>query len=332
MAKLPSDEAKWPPKQLDVWCADVDREPAPTWLVPGFLPTDGAVMLSGKAKISHKTWLAFTLAKCVASGEAAGLFEPTRQGAVLFIEEEGPRKSTRARWKFLQHGLGIATAGLPIYFVHRQNVLLDDPVWLGRICDFVRDHGVLLVVLDTISRVNRGDENSVQDVSKIASYINKIRQSNPGNCTVLMLHHLRKTEYQDSDTDIDDDLRGSSAWSGYYDSHLALRKRQINQSYIRLTARHKDWAEEEYHISWAIKEKDEYADFTLVKADPATISAELRQVCMDKLAPGESYSPRDLQRIWAIGRNETAQIIDGALKTRELVKNGKVYICSNDSH
>lgn len=316
----------WPPPQLDAWAAEVDSEPSPTWLIPNFLPTDAAVMLSGKAKISYKTWLAFTFAKCVASGESVSIFDPTRAGPVLIIEEEGPRKSTRARWKWLQNGLGIHTDGLPIYFLHRANVLLDEKLWLDRVVNFVQEKRVLLVILDTISRVQRGDENSVQDVSRAATFINKIRMANPGNCTVLMLHHLRKSEYSEEETDIDDDLRGSSAWAGYYDSHLAARKRSPNQPYIKLVARHKDWEESVYHMVWNINKDYESADFTLVKADPETVSADLRATCLDKLLPGETYSSKDLQKVWGIGREQTQQILEGAIKTKELLKAGRTFI------
>lgn len=300
-------------------------EPGPAWIIPGLLPADAATIMSGKSKVSQKTWLAFAMANAVASGTDVSLFAPAVHGPVLVIEEEGPSKLTGKRWEMLEAGIGVPMNGLPIFFSHREGVLLNNKAWQDRICGFVRSEGVKLVILDTFAKVFHGDENSVEDVSNAMRIVDTVRHASPG-CTVLIVHHLRKEFADGTNPDIDDELRGSSALAGYYDTHFALRKRQPNQPWVGLEIRHKDGEGAHYQVEWDISEANGIASFAMRAADPRTIDDATRTRCLGEMFEGEAYTAKRLQEVWHLDRDATLLIADGAVKSRELVRSGKTYI------
>lgn len=323
----PTEPPQFQPMRLDLWCAAVDREPEPLWLVPGFIPSDSAVLISGSAKVSHKTWLAEVLCWVVASGLPVGLFECQTPGPVLWIEEEGPRKQMRNRVKFLAKGSGLDVEGLPIFFAHRQGVMIDDPARTEQICAFVRAHRVKLVILDTWAKVKLGDENSVQDMTRAMQALDRIRHANPG-CSVLFIHHLRK-EGRDGSVDIDDEIRGSSAMAGFYDTHLAIRKRRKNQPYLELTVRSSDAEEAYYHVQWDISSKDETATFEVMRVDGEDVQDDFMTECASKLIPGHAYTERQLRDAWpGVARDQVLRTAYAMVQSGHLQHNeeGRVWI------
>ena len=73
-----------------------------------------------------------------------------------------------------------------------------------------------MIVFDTLARSMSGDENSVQDISRVIKSIDTLRDAL--DCAVLLIHHSGK--------DTSRGMRGSNALSGAADSVLRMVRRQ----------------------------------------------------------------------------------------------------------
>jgi len=66
-----------------------------------------------------------------------------------------------------------------------------------------------LIIIDTLNKFHRGDENSVADVTELTELLFEI--GNQCNCAVLVLHHANKLSQQQGTTSDQSASRGSSA-------------------------------------------------------------------------------------------------------------------------
>jgi RecA-family ATPase len=244
----------------------------------------------------------------VASGQPIDYINPIGQHNVLVIELEGPRKPTRHRWRYLENQYGLNVSKLPIYFSHREGVLMDDSTWVYAVERFIQRHEIGLTIVDTLAKSMQGDENDSQAMGDVARNFDRLRQANPGN-TVLFLHHTRK-ESKDWNADIDDEARGSSAIAGYYDMHWAMRKRQKHQEHIEWHIRTNEASESLYNLYWEIDGNAERAKLTMQPADPFTPNPLEIERCREVLLPNGLYTRAQLRNNW----NTTHEGMMGILK------------------
>jgi len=310
----------WPPPFLEEWCAQVDKETEPEWLLKRLVPSDAAVIMSGVAKRSFKTWLAFQMCLALAKGTSISKLEPTAAYNSLVLELEGARKQTRNRWKYLLSGADVPPG--KITFIHRYPVLLDDPTWVERIKELVRTRNISFVVVDTLAKASRADENSARDVGNVMRAIDAIRQAKLG-CTVLYLHHLKKPGDPELEIDIDDEVRGSSALQGFYDTHLALRKASSRSDSINLIARHKDDEERQFVVHWDIDKELSTAALQMDELSIDNLDADLLDNCAKCLLAGESYGVRDLCRAWGFSADMVMAVRDQLINDEILTKTGR---------
>jgi hypothetical protein len=290
----------WPPPYLEQWCEQVDTEETPGWLFDKIIPTDSAVLMSGRAFYAYKTWNAMAMAVALASGQDIAHFKPIERGNVLFIEAEGPRKKTRNRWKWVQNGHGVVVPASSITFVHRYNLLLDDPACVGKLVGLIKERDIKLVIADTLAKMMSGDENSVRDLNRAMIGADKLRKANTG-CSILLLHHLRKMTDKPT-TDINEDVRGSSALPAFTDVHLGYRQVKIDQGWNDLTVLQNDGEPMFYHACWDIKEKNETAELTMTPMDPANIDERMLSNCLEVLLDGEEYRLPALMKLWTLNK------------------------------
>jgi hypothetical protein len=291
----------WPPPRLPTWCAAVDADPSPTWLLPGIMPADASVLMSGKAKIGHKTWFAMSLAYSVASGKPWGPFKPDKPSPVLFAELEGPRKFTRRRWAAIAAGFGDDTLPDNLIFAHRYPIVLPDEAWQKRLVETIVGEGVKLFCLDTIAKAMLGDEKDSQYVNAFFRSVDVIRSAGC-QTSCLYLHHLRKPGMDKAgfDTDIDDDIRGSTAFSGFYDVHYALRTPYFDDSVLWLTVRDAQGKSRYWHMTWDIAEDPPKAECKMQLLCDGKISPALLATCTGKLSQGKVYKPVNLFEAWEL--------------------------------
>jgi RecA-family ATPase len=190
----------------------------PRWIVKNLIPEAGIVVLSGDPG-NGKTWLSLAIAQAVASGMPLfGEFEIQQLGAVLYIDEENGDYTLNPRML----KLGIQR-GLPINFLIKEGVKLDKPEIIEKISGLITSNSIKLIIIDPLSQVYDGDENSAQSMAKVIGQIKTL--TNLG-VAVLLLHHHRKENINNFNSNVGSKLRGSSALFAAIDSHLAITKEE----------------------------------------------------------------------------------------------------------
>lgn len=188
----------------------------PAWVIKGLIPASGLVALSG-APGHGKTWLALEIARVVASGEPLfGKFE-TKQGGVLFIDEENGISTLSPRI-----GMLSIDGDLPINFLIEKGIKIDRLDDLRDIKTMCSDLGVVLVIIDPFIQIHRGDENDSRAMAKVIGFLKKLTTD---GASVLLLHHHRK-ESEHSYGSLGERLRGSSSILAGVDSHIRISKKR----------------------------------------------------------------------------------------------------------
>ena len=197
------------------------------WTWDGFLPVGCLALLAAYMKVGKSTF-AYALAVAIAQGRPF-LGRATRQGPVLILAVEEHKRDVYARLE----RFGLTSDEL--VFVHTGPL---DPSALPAIARFVRDNGVTLVMLDTLSRYWRiKDENDNAEVMKLVSPF--IDLAHELNVTVVLIHHETK-----AGGDGGRSIRGGSALFGAVDQALFLEKRpgggNANARVLRTLGRYAD--------------------------------------------------------------------------------------------
>lgn len=250
IGRVPGEAKDWKPVPLTEWLDWVDTVQDKPWLLKGLLQSDSLVMLTGEEK-TGKTFFAFAIAMCLASGCSRGPFNPTNSEGVpvLILEEEGGRKQTAQRIRAICRGMNIPLerAARNILWSHAENVLLDDDAWQARVRRMVEHYDIRLVVVDTVAQTMAGDENDKANVQRTLNFYKSLKSLTG----VMYLHHCKKaamSDVKDGDVvNIDHQYRGSSALGGAYDQHFGFRQLP-DREYIDLYVKAKDHAPKHFAV------------------------------------------------------------------------------------
>lgn len=200
------------PDQLHAALAPID------WVVRDFVPSDSIGFIYGPPA-SYKSFVAFDVALCVASGQRWHDNELCRPGGVMIVAGEGQGGLARrfAAWRQVS---GAELSGKPL-IVTKGAVMLDtvdgiqSATTLGRALEISHGVDMSLIVVDTLARNTAGDENKAQDVAAIIKAADTLRKT--FGCAVMLVHHTGKN--------VENGLRGSSALHGAADwEYLAMRE------------------------------------------------------------------------------------------------------------
>lgn len=245
------------PPTLADWAASVETDKSPRFIIPGFLPADNLILLSGQPKDGKKTFFAMLTALVAASGKSAGPLKCEAPSPVLYIYREGARQPTLQRFKALAagHGLGRVHEMQNLYFHHRGNFWLDHGDWVADVCSFIREREIKVVYIDTFAKSCQSDENSSRDMGVAVQQTEKLRDA---GATVVLVHHLKKGVHALSGgragfPEPDKDLRGSSALAGAYEMHWAVRaypqcNSQIRDTTLLVGGKESEW--QAYSYEW----------------------------------------------------------------------------------
>jgi DNA-binding transcriptional ArsR family regulator len=220
--------------------------PDPVWAIPDLLPV-GLSVLAGKPKVG-KSWLALQIAQAVATGGHA-LGKTVTAGPVLYLALEDSPRRLRSRmelqgWPVLPQGQGeFMTLG----DFDAQIGPLSDPLAVTRLTDHMHRGGYRLVVIDTLSRAIRGDQNDADTMTRALSPLQAAAIDL--NCVALVVDHHRKANLGDTDPILD--LGGSVAkggvsdciWGlyrerGKYGAILHVLGRDVDECRLKLTHDH----------------------------------------------------------------------------------------------
>jgi RecA-family ATPase len=185
-------------------------------LIDGLLEKVGISVMYGPS-FTGKTFLAVDLAcRVAAGGKWYGM--DVEQGPVAYLAAESPG-STRRRifaWK-AHHNVGD---DLPLYLLENSFCLSGRGDGVQRLSDareLVRDMKLIkpvLIVVDTLARSMRDDENSNEAMGAYIAACETLR--NAFNCQVLIVHHTGKDASRGS--------RGGSALKAAVDTEIELDK------------------------------------------------------------------------------------------------------------
>lgn len=310
------------------WIDTTEKSPDPMHLLKEILPAQSAVLVSGRAKLAFKSWLTFAAGMSLASGKKISMIEPANGPmAVACYEEEGAPKPTALRFRWLERGCEIdLQKDLKCSFLwsHMNRVLLDDPKFMEACLADVAENNIKLAIFDTYAKVNRHRENDNSDVSIVMAEIDRIKKA---GASVMYLHHISKAQ-KDFSRDIDDEVRGGSALSGFYDVHWAIRRRFDNDCFNILTCRQRDGEEKSYSIQWNIDKEAGTAKLVMDYYDPDTIKPEELTALAGRLTPGVKYQRKTLRAIWKeIQNDEILETVIVQMEEQEyLVRKGNAFL------
>ncbi len=199
------------------------------WTIPDLLP-EGLLLLGGKPK-QGKSWLALALALTIAAGESILDSSQAHQGAVLFLGLEDTERRLQARSRQLLSTFSTVPSG--IEFATQWPRL--DEGGLAHLETYIQAHPQLrCIVIDTWAKVAPPMKGHSQYAGDYATLSRLKQLADASHLSLLLIHHLRKTQAQD----VLDEMMGSTAMIGAVDAILILkRERGEGQATLFVTGR-----------------------------------------------------------------------------------------------
>ncbi len=181
-----------------------------SWHIVGILPESGILIVMYGAPGSYKSFIVLDMGLCIATGKAFHGHR-VKQGTVIYIAAEGQSgilKRIQA-WIKLHNIEQVDNFNLiPV------QVILDDPSELQEFISTIKGLKPSLIVIDTLARCMKGDENSTADMGQVIIACNKINEST--GAQIMLIHHSGK--------DVTKGARGSIALTGAADTMLITSK------------------------------------------------------------------------------------------------------------
>jgi len=186
----------------------------PDWLVEEILESGSLGLIFGEPS-TGKSFIALDLGACVATGlDWNG--NKVQQGGVLYFAGEGIQGFSRrieawmvAHRTQLNHSMFLSTRAVDLN--DTENILPSVREEIQRISQQVE---LRLMIVDTLSRHYRGDENTAADMSRFISVVDGLRQE--FGFAVLLVHHSGKDNSRGA--------RGSSVLKAAVDTEIQAKK------------------------------------------------------------------------------------------------------------
>lgn len=218
--------------------------PEVEWLIEGFLPKPGIVVLYGQPG-SGKTFAALGMALAVANEQETCMEMHVHSTDVLYIAAEGAHGlKSRVRAYEVCHG-GIENK---VRFLTEAPNLLDNTALDELLCALnEQSFRPGLIVIDTLARVVPGaDENSAQDMGRLVAALDTLKTE--FGAVVMVVHHTVKNTNEE---------RGSSALRGAADLMILCTKVTTSSGPgVKLTCKKMKEAEEFEPVTAALNRVD----------------------------------------------------------------------------
>lgn len=198
------------------------------WLAQDLLPVGMVAAITGESN-SYKSFLTLALAQAIATGEPFLGHFPVKQGKVLVIDEENNRRIIEKRFR----DMGVVEHD-NILFLSQKGIQLDNTAHVQKLKQAIDDIEPVLVVLDSLVRFHRKDENSASEMrlvmKAIGSLVNESR-------TIVFIHHHKKEQFGQSSSG-SNSVRGSTDIFNALDCHIGIKKRNetvvVSQNKLRI--------------------------------------------------------------------------------------------------
>lgn len=210
------------PKAFSLLSIDQLPETNPGWLIEGVIGEGGATVLGGPPK-HLKSWLTLELAVSVASGQPfLGEYQVTRPGPVLVYDAENHKGHVRRRLEGICSARGVDPSTLPIRIID-ERLMLDDPTHIPKLERTITELKPVLLILDPLVRLHRGNENNSQAMSAVLGELSALKLKHL--LAMVLVHHTRKRN-GGKQAPTGAELRGSSELYAWYDSGLIVARGQ----------------------------------------------------------------------------------------------------------
>jgi len=213
--------------------------PPPSFLVAPYLTNNSFAVLFGQPA-SYKSFLALDWSLSISHGVDWG-GRTVEQGWVVYIALEGQvgfqqRCMAWHRDNNLDFGDSqFASIVVPVSMADQMSEQSDIAELIVAIQEDLGGINPKLIVIDTLARSFKGDENSAVDMNIFVRNVDTLRHE--FDCTVLAVHHSGK--------DSDRGMRGSSVLRGAVDTELEIKRKSDTMNVCLHTKKQKDTEEAE---------------------------------------------------------------------------------------
>jgi hypothetical protein len=198
--------------RVDVFKA-LTTDPAPLdFIWPGFLAgTVGTLFAPGA---TSKSFWTIQAAVAVATGIDTVGITPGGLGRVVYLAAEDPTIVLQHRLRAISLGkgfspddAGLAQERIDLLSLVGQGLNLGDDEQRGELIEYCK--GSRLVIIDTISRAHRLDENSNGEMAQLLMFLEMI--AGQTGAAILFLHHIAKAMSRAGEGDSQHAARGAGA-------------------------------------------------------------------------------------------------------------------------
>ena len=179
------------------------------WLADGILVHGGSTLLYAPPACA-KSLIAMDLALAATENRlwmsAHGFEGPIN---TLYIDDDG-NNDNELNARLL--AFGAREDNPHLHFVLHQDFCLTDDVQRASLLEQCRDHGIKLVIMDSLTRLHKLSETNASDMKRVSRAIKEFTQA---GLTVVVLHHATKSGGA---------YRGSSEIASSFDGVLRLEK------------------------------------------------------------------------------------------------------------
>jgi len=293
------------------------------WLIEDLWADQAVGVLGGEPKCC-KSFCALDIAVSVAAGvPCLGRYPPAQTGRVLLYAAEDPQHVVRERLAGICHVSGVDFDALDVIVITEPSVRLDvdgDRQYLAATVEAVKPK---LLILDPFVRLHRCNENDVQEVAPMLSYLRNLQRR--FHCAVLLVHHSRKGGHSRGGQA----LRGSSELHAIGDSNLYLRRKG---EALLLSVEHRNapsvddiavglraGADDDALALRILDDNDEIA-----AASPADDN-RIGERIVEALAGAAPMTPRQLRAVCRVRMARVYEALQGLAADGIVVRNGVGY-------
>jgi len=153
------------------------------WLVENLITRGGMHFITAPPG-GGKSWIAVDLVRACNEGSMWMGCLPVTKCNILYINEE------MGVGRFFQRFFKLSPGACEnVHIMQKQMVKLDNAEHMADIVQYVKDHDISIVILDTFVRVHGYDENSNTDMAKLYDQMKGINES---GAAIVALHHHKK--------------------------------------------------------------------------------------------------------------------------------------------
>ena len=180
------------------------------FLIDPYVPEGGIILLYGKTRVG-KSPLTWEVARCIGSGESF-FGHATRQGRVLYLEFDAPRRLVQPRVELLPTAPNVWWEFLPACHI------VNSPVQ-ARLREWNAEVAPDIVIVNTLRGVHQGDEKDGSLPLRVYTTFQAIFP----RAAIWFTHHDKKSQGNPEDmSDPDEAFSGHMAWLNHCQTGIHL--------------------------------------------------------------------------------------------------------------